>query len=136
MCANPSVTPCLDGNVKRVRSNAVGLLADIAQEHPAVVIEYADQIEAGLADNNIQVRVIALIALQIAGEVDPAAIHAQQNQVEAALEDPSPEVQANMCSLIGNANVSVSIETLEEVKENDLDEIVRERAAWAISCLD
>jgi len=79
---------------------------------------------------------IALIALQLAGEVDPAAIQAQQNQVEAALEDLSPEVQLNMCSLIGNANVSVSIETLEEVKENDLDEIVRERAAWAISCLD
>ena len=79
---------------------------------------------------------IALIALQLAGEVDPAAIQAQQNQVEPALEDPSSAVQLNMCSLIGNANVSVSIETLEEVKENDLDEIVRERAAWAISCLD
>ena len=56
------------------------MLADIAQEHPAVVIEYAGQIAVGLADNNIQVRVIALIALQLAGEVDLAAIQAQQNR--------------------------------------------------------
>jgi HEAT repeat protein len=51
------------------------------------------------------------------------------------LEDPSPEVRANVCLLIGNANVDISIEALEEVKENDLDETVRDRAAWAISRL-
>jgi HEAT repeat protein len=125
----------LDADAKRVRNNAVGLLGDIAQEYPAVVIEYADQIASRLADNNIQARVNASIALQRAGEADPAAIRAQQEQLEAALQDPSPEVRANVCSLIGNANVSVPIETLEEVKENDLDETVRDRAGWAISRL-
>lgn len=40
-----------------------------------------------------------------------------------------------MCALIGNANVGVPIETLENVKANALDETVRERAAWAISRL-
>ncbi len=126
----------LDADAKRVRNNAVGLLGDLAQEHPAVVIEYADQIAARLADNNIQARVNASIALQRAGEADPAAIRAQQNQLETALQDPSPEVRANVCLLIGNANVSVPIEKLEEVKENDLDETVRERARWAISRLN
>ncbi|APE95695.1 adaptin [Halodesulfurarchaeum formicicum] len=125
----------LDADAKRVRNNAVGLLGDLAQAHPAVVIEYADRIAARLEDNNIQARVNASIALQRAGEADPAAIRAQQDQIEAALQDPSPEVRANVCSLIGNANVSVPIETLEEVAENDLDETVRDRAAWAISRL-
>ena len=32
-------------------------------------------------------------------------------------------------------NVSVPIEALEEVKENDLDDSVRDRAGWAISRL-
>jgi len=125
----------LDADAKRVRNNAVGLLGDLAQEHPAVVIEYADQIVARLEDNNIQARVNASIALQRAGEADPAAIRAQQDQLETALQDPSPAVRANVCTLIGNANVGVPIETLEEVKENDLDETVRERAGWAISRL-
>ncbi|WP_380661321.1 HEAT repeat domain-containing protein [Salinirubellus litoreus] len=125
----------LDADAKRVRNNAVGLLGDLAQEHPAVVVEYADQIAAQLADNNIQARVNASVALQQAGEADPAAIRAQQDRLEAALKDPSPAVRANVCSLIGNAHVSVPIETLEEVKENDSDETVRDRAGWAISRL-
>ena len=125
----------LDADAKRIRNNAVGLLGDLAQEHPAVVIEYADQIAARLEDTNIQARVNASIALQRAGEADPAAIRAQQDQLVDALEDASPEVRANVCSLIGNAKVSVPIETLEEVKENDLDETVRDRAGWAISRL-
>ena len=125
----------LDNDAKRVRNNAVGLLGDLAQEHPAVVIEYADQIAARLTDNNIQARVNASIALQRAGEEDPAAIRAQQDRLETALQDPSPEVRANACSLIGNANVSVPIGKLEELNENDLDETVRQRAAWAISRL-
>ncbi|ADQ66919.1 HEAT repeat domain-containing protein [Halogeometricum borinquense] len=126
----------LDADAKRVRNNAVGLLGDLAQEHPAVVIEYADQIAARLEDNNIQARVNASIALHRAGEASPAAIRAQQDRLESALEDSSPEVRANVCSLIGNAYVSVPIDMLEEVKENDLDETVRERAEWAISRLD
>ncbi|WP_123537892.1 HEAT repeat domain-containing protein [Halosimplex salinum] len=130
------LVPLLDDDAKRVRNNAVGLLGDLAQEYPPIVIEYADRIASRLDDNNIQARVNASIALQRAGEADPAAIRAQQNRLEAALEDPSPEVRANVCSLIGNANVSVPIETLEEVKENDLDETVRDRAAWAISRLN
>ncbi|MFC7116706.1 hypothetical protein ACFQH2_19615 [Natronoarchaeum sp. GCM10025703] len=125
----------LDASAKRVRNNAVGLLGDLAQEHPGVVIEYADRIAARLDDNNIQARVNASIALQRAGEADPAAIRAQQDQLAAALQDSSPEVRTNVCTLIGNANVSVPIEALEEVKENDLDETVRERAGWALSRL-
>lgn len=129
------LVPLLESETKRVRNNAVGLLADLAQEHPGVVIEYVDQIAARLDDTNIQARVNASIALQRAGKADPAAIRAQQEKLEAALQDPSPEVRANICTLIGNSNVNVPVEELEDVKENDLDETVREQAAWAISQL-
>ncbi|WP_265112062.1 HEAT repeat domain-containing protein [Halosolutus halophilus] len=125
----------LDDEAKRVRNNAVGLLGDIAQEHPDIVIEHADPIAARLEDNNIQARVNASLALLRAGEADPSAIRAQQNHLESALEDASPEVRANACSLIGNANVPIPIEELQELKANDLDETVRERAAWAITRL-
>ncbi|AUX09266.1 ARM/HEAT repeat protein [Halalkaliarchaeum desulfuricum] len=125
----------LDHDAKRVRNNAVGLLADLAQEQPAIVIEYTDRIATRLDDTNIQARVNASIALQRAGEADPAAIQAQKDQLEAALQDPSPDVRANVCTLIGNTNVNMPIEKLEEVKDNDLDDTVRERAAWAISRL-
>lgn len=126
----------LDADAKRVRNNAVGLLGDLAQEHPAVVIEHADQIAARLDDSNIQARVNASIALRRAGEADPAAIRALQEQLAAALQDPSPDVRVNVCSLIGNAAVPVSIDALQELKEDDLDEAVRERAAWAITRLN
>jgi hypothetical protein len=125
----------LDADAKRIRNNAVGLLGELAQEHPGVVIEHADRIAARLEDNNIQARVNASLVLQQAGEANPAAIRAQRDRLEAALQDPSPEVRANVCTLIGNANVSVPIEALEDLKENDLDETVREQAAWAISRL-
>jgi HEAT repeat protein len=129
------LVPLLDADAKRIRNNAVGLLGELAQEHSGVVIEYADRIAARLDDNNIQARVNASLVLQQAGEANPAAIRAQRDRLEAALEDPSPEVRANICTLIGNANVSVPIEALEDIKENDLDETVREQAAWAISRL-
>jgi len=126
----------LDDDAKRVRNNAVGLLGDLAQEYPEIVIEHADQIAARLEDNNIQARVNASLALLRAGEADPSAIRAQQDHLESALQDPSPEVRANVCSLIGNANVPIPIEELQDLKANDLDDTVRERAAWAITRLE
>ncbi len=115
--------------------NTVGWLGALAQEHPVVVIEYADRIATLLDGKTIQARVNASIALQRGGEADSAAIRAQQDQLEAALRDPSPEIRVNMCSLIGNTNVSVPVETLEEVKENGSSGTVRERVGWAISRL-
>ncbi|AFZ73805.1 HEAT repeat domain-containing protein [Natronobacterium gregoryi] len=123
----------LDAEAKSVRNNAVGLLGDLAQEHPDIVIEHADRIAARLEDNNVQARVNASLALLQAGEADPSAIRAQQDQLESALEDPSPEVRANACSLIGNANVPVPIEELKELEANDMNDTVRERAAWTIT---
>jgi len=130
------VVELLDAEAKRVRNNAVGLLGDLAQKHPEIVVEHAGQIAARLGDNNIQARVNASIALLQAGEEDPDAIRAQRSLLRRALADPSPEVRANACSLIGSAEVQVPIEDLEELRANDLDETVRDRAGWAITRLE
>ncbi len=126
----------LDADAKRVRNNAVGLLGDLAQVHPEIVVEHAGKIAARLEDNNIQARVNASIALLQAGEEDPDAIRAQRSLLRRALADPSPEVRANACSLIGSAEVQIPIEDLEELRANDLDETVRDRAGWAITRLE
>lgn len=129
------VVGLLADDAKRVRNNAVGLLGNLAQEHPAVVIEHADQIAARLDDQNIQARVNAALALQRAGEAVPSAIREQQDHIERALHDASPEVRANACLLVGNAEIPIDVDTLRELKENDLDERVQERASWAIAQL-
>lgn len=125
----------LGDDAKRVRNNAVGLLGDIAQQHPDVVIEYAEQIAERLTDQTIQARVNASIALLNAGEANPAAVEAQHEYLEAALDDASPEVRANACLLIANTEAPVSVERLRELAANDLDETVRERAAYAVEQL-
>lgn len=125
----------LDDDPKRIRNNAVGLLADIAQQHPGIVIEYAGPIAELLTDPNIQARINASIALLAAGEADPEIIRAHHEYLERALDDPSPEVRANSCTLIANTKAPVPIERLRDLRENDLDETVRERAGWAVSQL-
>ena len=126
----------LDHDVKRVRNNAVGLSGDLTKEHPGTVIEYSDRIAACLEDNNVQARINATIALLRAGEADPGAIPAQRDALRSVLRDPSPEMRANVCVLTGNANVPGAVEELRGLKENDLNETVRERTAWAMTCFD
>lgn len=125
----------LDDEAKRVRNNVVGLLGDIAQEHPGVVIDHAEAIAKRLTDRNIQARINASIALLEAGEADPDAVAAQHELLEEALTDASPDVRANVCVLIGNAETPVSVEQLRDLKENDPDETVRDRAAFAVQRL-
>lgn len=129
------IVELLDADAKRVRNNAVGLLGDVAQQYPAVVIEYADAIAALLDDANIQARINASIALNRAGEADPDAVRAHQDRIEAALDDASPDVRANVCLLIGNAEVSVPMHRLRDLRSEDPSETVREHASWAIQQL-
>lgn len=129
------VAGLLEAESREARNNAVGMLGDIAQTQPGIVIEYADEIATRLDDPNIQARINASITLLRAGEASPDAIRTQRARLETALMDSSPAVRANTCVLIGNADVQVDLEALREVRQNDLDENVREQAAWALSRL-
>jgi len=53
-------------------------------------------------------------------------------KLEAALRDSSAKVRVNVYMLIGSKDVSVP---LEDVKENNLNEIVCKQPAWTISRL-
>lgn len=125
----------LDADARRIRNNAVGLLGDIAQQYPGVVIEYAGPVAEQLTGSNIQTRINASITLLAAGAADPEAIRNQHEYLEQALEDSSPEVRANACALIAKAQAPVSVERLRDLRENDRDETVRERAGWAVNQL-
>jgi len=125
----------LDDDAKRVRNNAAGFLADIAQEHPADVIKHADALTDRLDDPNIQARINASIALLQAGEANPDAVRSHHQQLETALADSSPEVRANACTLIANTDPPVSKEKLRDLRANDPNETVRDRAARALQRL-
>ena len=125
----------LDAETKRTRNNAVGLLGDIAQQYPEIVIQYAEPIAVRLIDTNIQARINASITLLAAGEADPAAVRAQHEILVQALSDASPEVRANACVLLANAEAPVSIDRLQDLRKNDPNDTVRERARWAVNRL-
>ncbi len=125
----------LDSDRPAVRGNAVGLLGDIAREYPDPVIEHAPAIAHRLTDESEDVRHNAALTLIRAGEADPAAVRAEHDSLEAALNDSDPGTRANVCTLVGNAHAPVSRDTLRELRDDDPDSRVREQATWALNRL-
>lgn len=114
-----------------VRANAAGLLGDIAQTNPDTVIDLAPELAESLTAEDKETRVHASITLLRSGEANPEAVRDEHEQLTAALSDSNPTVRANACTLIGNADVPVSIDQLQ-LLEDDPNERVREQAAWAL----
>lgn len=116
-----------------IRKNAAGLLGDIAQEYQRHVIVHAATIAACLTDEEPHVRRNASIALVRCGEADTEAIREQSDWLEHALTDDQPEVRKNACVLIGNAQPTISTETLERLVEQDPHAETKEMAQWALN---
>jgi len=116
-----------------IRKNAVGLLGDTAKEYQRHVVVHAATIAMCLTDEEPEVRRNASVALVRCGEADPEAIRQQSGLLNRALADEQPEVRKNACVLIGNAQPTVSTETLERLAEDDPHTETREMAQWACS---
>ncbi|WP_226007108.1 HEAT repeat domain-containing protein [Natrinema salinisoli] len=114
-----------------VRANAAGLLGDIAQSNPESVIQLAPELAESLTAEDEETRVHASIALLRAGEANPEAVRDEHEQLVEALSDSRSTVRANVCTLIGNADVPVPDDQLRLLKD-DPDKRVREQAAWAL----
>lgn len=119
-----------------VRANAVGVFGDLAVGDPETTIRYAPELLELLRDEDRDVRRNASIALLRAGEANPEIFHEDRAILGEALEDDVTEVRRNVCSIIGNARVDVPDDRLERLAEDDPDDIVQERAAWAVDRLD
>jgi HEAT repeat protein len=126
-----STSELLTSDNALVRANTAGLLGDIAQSNPESVIQLAPELAASLTAGDEATRVNASIALLRAGEADPAAIREEHEQLTAALRDSSSSLRANACLLIGNSDAPVQLDELRRL-EDDPDEQVREKAAWAL----
>ncbi|WP_226008338.1 HEAT repeat domain-containing protein [Natrinema salinisoli] len=114
-----------------VRANAAGLLGDISQSNPESVIQLAPELIESLTAEDEETRVHASIALLRAGEANLDAVRDEHEQLAAALSDSNSTVRANVCTLIGNADVPVPDDQLRLLKD-DPDKRVREQAAWAL----
>ncbi|MDZ5813110.1 HEAT repeat domain-containing protein, partial [Halorubrum sp. AD140] len=116
-----------------VRRNAVGLLGDIAQEHPALVIDHATEIADCLTDDAADTRRNATITLLRAGEANPSAVKAEHEALSTALNDEDSTVRANACTLIGNTHAPVSVDRLQTLRDTDPNDRVQEEAARALN---
>jgi len=67
----------LDSNDQAIRGSAVGVLADIAQEHPDIVVDLAGALAGRLSDASEAARTNASIALNRAGETDSQTTRTQ-----------------------------------------------------------
>lgn len=123
----------LERDDPKIRANAAGSLGDLATGHPDTVIDYSSDVARLLTDDDPEVRRNASITLLRAGEADPAAVRAEHEQLEAALDDDDPEVRANVCALIANSRAPVSKARLRELRSDDPEETVRDRATWALN---
>ncbi len=126
------VAQLFDSNDAGVRANAVGLFGDLSVEHPAVAMRYGPEMLELLDDEAAKVRRHASIALLRAGEADREVFQSHAGVLEAALGDDVTEVRRNVCSILGNEKLEVDVARLQQLARNDPDEIVRERAAWAV----
>lgn len=129
------VAQLFDSNDPRVRGNAVGLFGDLSVEHQAIAMRYGPELLGLLEDEAANVRRHASIALLRAGEADPDVFRSHAGILEDALADDVTEVRRNVCSIVGNEKLEVDVERLEQLARHDPDEVVRERAGWAVDRL-
>jgi len=77
----------LDSNDQAIRGSAVGVLADIAQEHPDIVVDLAGALAGRLSDASEAARTNASIALNRAGETDSQTTRTQDSALVTARDD-------------------------------------------------
>ncbi|MFP9193059.1 HEAT repeat domain-containing protein [Natronosalvus vescus] len=119
------------GAPTNVRANAVGLLGDIATEHPADVRDHVPVLVSCLHTDDEYLSGNAAAALLHVAVDDSEATEVAIPALVELLDDPSPVVRRNACKALGHLEATVALEQLRSMADSDPDEGVRSIAAWA-----
>jgi len=136
--AIPALIDLLDVEADRVRANAAGTLADLADEYPAEVIAAADRVVALLTDPTENARYNATAMLARLAETAPDWVRAAGAvpPLIEVLDDEFEYTRSNACWALGRLEATDAWDELAARRRDDVGEAVRESAAWALSRLD
>ncbi|MFP8958784.1 HEAT repeat domain-containing protein [Natrialbaceae archaeon A-CW3] len=115
----------------KVRANAVGLLGDIATEHPTDVREHVPVLVGCLHTDDEYLSGNAAAALLHVAVDDSEATEEAIPALLELLDDPSPVVRRNACKALGHLEATVALPQLQSMADDDPDDGVRSIAAWA-----
>ncbi len=134
--AIPTMIDLLNESNPRLRTNAVGLLADLSENYPAQLTYDIDQIINLVDDSDENAQhnatyVLANIASQYPEEVRPAV----DDLIEALNADSAEtrvDTRVNICQALGYTESQEATGPLEERRDDDPSDEVRQAAGWAL----
>jgi hypothetical protein len=127
------VTGLFEADNYKLRNNAIALLFDVAAIHTDVVEPYVDDIAALFTVDDAYTRTNASGTLARVAEDFPDSVAHVTPDIIDLLTDDDPRVRENACWTLGHLRPPEATAPLEERTQEDTNEDVRARAAWALS---
>ena len=126
----------IDADNQRLRANAAGVLGDIAKGHATELVPYVDQLAVLLESDDDYALVNTTAALSRVADTNPTAVEHLTKQYISLLDYDHRLVRLNACWMLGHVRADPAASRLDDVRINDDDERVRNRAAWALTEID
>ncbi|WP_311170859.1 HEAT repeat domain-containing protein [Halobellus ordinarius] len=132
----PTATELLNAENHMLRANATGLLADLSDEYPAEVRASVPRVIDLLDDDDEKVRynatsILARVAKQYPEDVEPAI-----PSLIDALDEDFEYSRGNACWALGYVEADLALDALEERRQVDSSEEVRNAAEQAIQLIE
>lgn len=132
----PTAGELLSAEQYTIRSNAAGVLADIADEYPTDVKPWIPDVIELMQDSDEQVRYNATSILSSVAKKYPDAVSPATEELLAVLNDESADTRFNACWALKRLKATSALEVLTELAATDPDEDVRSVAQVAIDSIE
>ena len=132
----PTAGELLSTDQYTIRSNAAGVLADIADEYPTEVKPWIPDVIELVQDPDELVRYNATSILARVAKEYPDTVSPATEELLAVLNDESADTRFNACWALKRLKVTSALETLTELAATDPDEDVRSVAQMAIDSIE
>jgi len=126
----------LDSDYNRVRANAAGLLADLADAHPDRVEPVVPRAIELLDDADEKARYNATSILARVADEHPTAVEAAVDPLIEALDDDFEYTRSNACWELGYLGAEAALGPLRGRAPDDPSEEVRQAAKTAIEAIE
>ncbi|ELZ45508.1 hypothetical protein C463_06297 [Halorubrum californiense DSM 19288] len=132
----PTAGEFLSAEEVPLRSNAAGVLADIAGEYPTKVKPWVPDAIELLDDPDEQVRHNATAILARVAAEHPDVVPPATEELLAVLDDDLANTRFNACWALNYVNATNTVDTLREIAATDPDTDVREVAQLVVDNLE
>lgn len=122
----------LDAEYYKLRANAAGLLADLADEYPTEVRRVVPRAIELLDDDDEKARYNATSILAHIAKAHPEDVEAAIDPLTEVLDDDFSWTRSNACWALGYLEAEQALKSLEELKQHDSEKEVRDAAEFAV----